>query len=159
MLAAMPRATWSWVTRAWGSPTRRSYSSQSTYSRFRSPPHPPAHARGQPAQRHRLLGDDVEARTDRGGPVERLLERLRDVVGMDVRQEAEAEIGAAQRLAGRQRSRGAGVEVARGRDHGPARAGDVAGMQDHAGHAARQGLALQQRLDLALADAVVARPG
>ncbi len=53
----------------------------------------------EPAQRHRLLGDDVEARADRRGARERALEGLCDVVGVDVVQDAEAEVGQRKRLA------------------------------------------------------------
>ena len=113
-------------------PTRRSNSGQSTNSSTGSRPNHAGHPGGQPAQRHRLLGDDVEARPDRGRPGERALEGLRDVVGVHVVQHAEPEVGQRERLAGGQPPPDVGVEVARRRDDRPAGAADVAGMQHDA---------------------------
>src|SRR5688500_10193570 len=45
---------------------------------------PPGHPGGQSAQRHRLLGHHMEARSDGSGSSEREFKRLCDVVGVDV---------------------------------------------------------------------------
>ena len=58
----------------------------------------------------------MEARPDRGRPGERPLEGLRDVVGVDVVQHAEPEIGQGERLAGGQPPPDVEIQVARRRD-------------------------------------------
>ena len=69
---------------------------------FRLAAEPLCHGGRQAAQRHGLLGHDMEAGPDRRGPGQRELEGLRHVVGMHVMQYAEAVIGQGQRLAGGQ---------------------------------------------------------
>ena len=155
MLAAMPRPTCSRVARACSArPTLELGPVDELEHRLA--PEPPGHGGGEPAQRHGLLGDDVEARPDRGRARQRALEGLRDVVGVHVVQHAEAEVRQRERLPDGESPPDVGVEVARGRDDGPARAGDVPGMQDDARHAAGDRLAPEQRLDRRLAGAVLA---
>ena len=87
MLAVMLRTVCWRVVSACAGPTRRSNSAQSTKS---STVHaePPRNADRQAPQRHRLLGNHVEAGSDSGGPAQRALERLRHVVGVHVMQDA-----------------------------------------------------------------------
>ena len=159
MLAAMLRATCSRVACACSAPDAALELGPLDELEHGFASEPCRHAGGEPPQRHRLLGDGVEARADRGRPRERTLERLRDVVGVDVVEHAEAEPGQRERLARREPPPHVGIEVPGGRDDGPARAADVAGVHDHGGHAAGDRLALQQRLGRRLAGAVVAVGG
>src|SRR3954468_10772768 len=123
MLAAMLRPTCSRVARAWPAPTRRSNSGQSTSSRFGSRPH---HAAAPCASPRSVIA--CSATTWKLAPIaagrvraglgrraaERALERLRDVVSVDVVQDAEAEVGQRERLAGGQPVPDTGVAVAGG---------------------------------------------
>ena len=68
-------------------------------------------------------------------------------------------IGQRERLAGGQAGPDGGVEVAGRGDDRPARPADVTRVQHDRGDAARQRLAVQQRLDLGLARAVLAVGG
>ena len=119
---------------------------------------PSRHPGGQPPQRHRLRGHDVEARADGGRAGQCPLEGLRDVIGVHVMQHAQPQVGQRQRLTGGQPPPDVEIEVARRRDRRP-RAGDVPGMQHHARDAAGDRLAVQQRLDRRLAGAVLAVRG
>ena len=119
---------------------------------------PAGDAGGKSAQRHGLLGDDVEARPDRGGASERALEGLGDVVGVHVVQDAQPEVRQRERFAGGQAPPHVEIQIARRGDRRP-RAADVPGMEDHARHAAGDRLAVQQRLDRCLAGAVLAIGG
>ena len=68
---------------------------------------PSGHARGESAQRHRLFGADVEARSNGSWSGERPLEGLRDVVRVHVVQHAEPEVGQGEGFTGG-RTRAAG---------------------------------------------------
>ena len=60
---------------------------------------PSGHAGGESAQRHRLLGHHVEARSNGSRSDERPFKCLRDVVGVDVVKYAEPEIRQGERFA------------------------------------------------------------
>ena len=120
---------------------------------------PSGNSGGQSAHRHGLLGDHVEARPDRGRTGQRPFEGLSDVVGVDVVQDAEPEIGQGERFAGGQPPPDVGVQVAGGGDDRPARTADVPRVQHHARYPARDRLPVQQRLDRHLARAVLAIGG
>src|SRR5688500_18523451 len=82
-------------------------------------------------------------------------ESLCDVVGVDVLKGRAAVVGERDYLAAREAGEDLRIEMARGVDRVPARAGDVAGMQDGRGEAAK-GFVQKEALDLRLPDAVVA---
>src|SRR6202012_1585105 len=64
-------------------------------------PEPAGDPLGQSAERHRLLGQDMEARPDRGRAGECELEGLGDVIAVDVVQDPQPELGESGRLVGR----------------------------------------------------------
>ena len=120
---------------------------------------PPRYADRQAPQRHRLLGDHVEAGPDRLRPGQRTLEGLRHVVGVHVMQDAKPVIGQGQRPPRGQVSPRGRIQVPGRGDDRPARPADVTGVQHHGRDAARPGFLVQQRLDLGLARAVLAVGG
>ena len=154
MLAAMLRPTCWRVVSACSTPTRRSNSDQSTKSRTGWRPNHPATGR-QAAQRHGLGGHHVEARADGRRSGEHTFEGLGDVVGMDVVQHAEPQIGQGERFTDGQPPPDVEIQIARRRDDRP-RTADVPGVEHHTRHSAGERLAVQQHLDRGFADPIVA---